>query len=107
MTDITGKFGVYIFPWGSAPPSFRDLTRVAETAESLGLDSLHIPYHLTLPTGWIFKSFGNSKILDAVTLAAALAGKTSRIKIGLNSIVLPLAHPFMWAKTLSTLDIVS
>jgi len=107
LTKISDKFGIYMFPWGSTPPSFEDLAKLAEAAESLGLDSVHIPYHLTLPTGWIFQSFGNRDIIDTVTLAAAIAARTDRIRIGLNAIVLPLAHPFTWAKSLSTLDWIS
>jgi alkanesulfonate monooxygenase SsuD/methylene tetrahydromethanopterin reductase-like flavin-dependent oxidoreductase (luciferase family) len=107
LKKASDKFGVYVFPWGSPPPSFKDFARVVEAAEFLGLDSVHIPYHLTLPTGWIFRDFGNRCIHDAVTLAAAVAARTSRIKIGLNAVVLPLAHPYLWAKSLSTIDVIS
>ena len=43
-------------------------------------------------------------MLDSTAVVPAIAAATSTIKIGFNSLVLPLLPPYQWAKYLATLD---
>ena len=76
-------------------------------AEELGFYSATLPTHMTLPPGWLFDTFTNDDCLDALVIAPAIAAATSRLKIGFNSILLPVLPPYQWAKYLSTLDVMS
>ena len=62
---------------------------------------------MTLPPGWLFTEFRNEDCLDALVVVPAIAQATSRIKIGFNSVLLPILPPYQWAKYLSTLDVMS
>ena len=44
---------------------------------------------------------------DSVVLAAAIAARTSRIRIALSALILPLRHPLHTATQLATLDLLS
>jgi probable F420-dependent oxidoreductase len=67
------------------------------SVETLGYDSFwtgeHIVYH--------------RPILEAVTLLTRAATLTSRITVGPATLILPLHHPTMVAKQLSSLDVIS
>jgi probable F420-dependent oxidoreductase len=69
----------------------------AEMAEELGYDAIWVSEHIVfyVPT------------FDAVTTMAALAARTSRIRIGSAIVLLPLRPPAAVAKAVSTLDIIS
>lgn len=101
------RFGVYLFPWGKEPPSARSLVELALHAERLGFDSVHIPWHFTLPRTWIFPEFGNRYLIDPLVVLPAIVERTSRIRVSLNAAILPVLHPFVWAQYLSSLDVQS
>jgi alkanesulfonate monooxygenase len=103
MADIS----VMLFPWDARKPSVSDIVEAAKLAEDLGFYSVTLPTHMTTPPGWLFRDFSNRDLLDAKVVLPAIAAATSRIKIGFNSLVLPLLPPYEWAKYLSTLDIMS
>lgn len=69
----------------------------AEMAEELGYDAIWVSEHIAfhVPT------------FDAVTTMAALAARTSTIRIGSAIVILPLRPPAAVAKSVSTLDIIS
>lgn len=69
----------------------------AEMAEALGFDAIWVSEHIAfhVPT------------FDAVTTMAALAARTSTIRIGSAIVILPLRPPAAVAKAVSTLDIIS
>jgi probable F420-dependent oxidoreductase len=69
----------------------------AEMAEELGYDAIWVSEHIVfhVPT------------FDAVTTMAAVAARTSRIRIGSAILLLPLRPPAAVAKAVSTLDIIS
>ncbi len=69
----------------------------AEMAEDLGYDAIWVSEHIAfhVPT------------FDAVTTMAALAARTSTIRIGSAIVILPLRPPAAVAKAVSTLDIIS
>ena len=105
------KFGVYL---GRAHPnSWRDL---AVAADSLGFESLWIPEHLILPeamTGSPITGHAEPPITpdtptyDALGYLTYLAGCTQQIRLGTWVYVLALRHPFVAARSIQTLDIVS
>lgn len=103
MSDIS----VMLFPWDAKRPSVNEIVEAAKLAEDLGFYSVTLPTHMTLPPGWLFTDFSNREILDARVIVPAIAAATSRIKIGFNSLVLPLLPPYEWAKYLATLDVMS
>jgi probable F420-dependent oxidoreductase len=69
----------------------------AEMIEELGYDALWVSEHIAfhVPT------------LDAVTTMAAIAARTSRLRIGSAIMLLPLRPPAAVAKAVSTLDIIA
>ena len=69
----------------------------AEMAEELGYDAIWVSEHIVfhVPT------------FDAVVTMAALAARTSRLRIGSAIVLLPLRPPAAVAKAVSTLDIIA
>lgn len=69
----------------------------AEMLEELGYDAIWVSEHIAfhVPT------------FDAVTTMAALASRTSRVRIGSAILLLPLRPPAAVAKAVATLDIIS
>lgn len=69
----------------------------AEMAEELGYDAIWVSEHIAfhVPT------------FDAMTSMAALAARSSTIRIGSAIVILPLRPPAAVAKAVSTLDIIS
>ncbi|MFQ5872396.1 MAG: LLM class flavin-dependent oxidoreductase [Dehalococcoidia bacterium] len=101
------QFSFYVYGWGPQPPTMRQLAQTAQRAEELGFYSIGIPYHLTVPESWMFTSLGNSYLLDSMAVLPALAQATRTIRIGVHSLILPLLHPYVWAKYLASVDVVS
>ena len=91
------RFGVTIAAYPDGVPRADWWWRFAERAEALGFDSLwageHVLYHT--PT------------VSASILLAGFAARTRRIRLGTAIYLLPLRHPTLAAKDLSTLDLVS
>ena len=103
ISDIS----IMLFPWGASSPKVEDIVAAAKLAEDLGFYSVTLPTHMTMPPGWLFKTFPNRDVLDTLAILPALATATSTIKIGFNSALLPLLPPYQWAKYISTLDVMS
>ncbi len=82
-------------------PDIDGLIRYAVRAEELGFESLWAWDHVLLGVEPSFP------ILDAVGTLTALAVRTSRIRLGIGVLVLPLRNPVVAAKTLGTLDVIS
>jgi alkanesulfonate monooxygenase SsuD/methylene tetrahydromethanopterin reductase-like flavin-dependent oxidoreductase (luciferase family) len=104
LTNLA-RIGAYVWPWGTTPPTVDQLGEQARHAERLGFDSVHVPYHTTLPTSWVYASFGNRSIVDPLVVLPVLVERTSRIRVGLSAAPLPTRHPFLWAQYLASLDI--
>ena len=98
---------VMLFPWGLKHPSVPEIVEAAKLAEDLGFYSVTLPTHMTLPPGWLFETYQNQDVLDALAVVPVIAAATKRIKIGFNSVLLPVLPPYQWAKYLSTLDLLS
>jgi len=91
MSDIT--FGAFYggFRYGEGIASF------AREVEGLGFDGFWCGEHLLL----------RGPTVDALTAMAVAAGATSKITIGSSILLLPLHHPTMVAKAVTTLDYAS
>lgn len=107
MSGVLDRIGVYLFPWGKTPPTLDSLVTLAELCEEMGFDSVQMPWHYTLPKVRVFTAFGNRCVIDPLVALPVIASRTRRVRISLNSVVLPLFHPFTWAKWFATMDHVS
>ena len=105
------KVGVAL---GRLNPAFH--LEVALEAERLGFESVWLPEHLVFPTEMAGSPFAGAEhppvppttpVFDALTYLGFLAGKTSRIRLGTHVYLLGLRHPFVAARAVQTLDIVS
>lgn len=102
-----GDCGVFVNAWGKTAPTADQIADMAVTAETLGFDSLNMGWHAVLPDGGPFAEFDNSVLIDPFVLLPYLAAKTSTLRLGLNSAVLPAQHPFTLAQFFAALDHVS
>ena len=84
---------------GSEPDAFREGLALAEAADAWGLDAAWLAEFHFVPD--------RSVLSSPITLAAAIAGRTRRIRIGFAVYVLPLNHPIRVAEEIATLDHVS
>jgi probable F420-dependent oxidoreductase len=100
MTIFSNTFGLAMRNFTTWPelPDPAALIAYAERAEALGFDSLWVWDHILLGVEPPFP------IIDSLTLLAALATRTSRIKLGTGVLVLPLRNPVVLAKELASLD---
>jgi len=105
------KFGVAL---GALNPHF--FAEVTCEAEALGYESVWLPEHLVFPTRMEGSPFPgddhppvppSTPVFDAFAYLSHLAGRTSRIRLGTNVYLLGLRHPFVAARAIQTLDIVS
>jgi len=97
------KYGIAIPNFGK----FADRESILEisiTSEELGFDSLWVSDHIVLPKE--HNGFGNIFYEPLVTLSY-IASQTKTIKLGTSVIVLPYRNPVVFAKSISTLDVLS
>ncbi|MDA4129570.1 MAG: TIGR03619 family F420-dependent LLM class oxidoreductase [Thaumarchaeota archaeon] len=94
------KFGVCVPNYGDSM-SVDGVRSIAIEAEKLGYDSIWTTDHLLMP-----KNSGTpyEKIVDSITTLAFLAPQTSRVKLGISSLVLGMRNPVVVAKQLASLD---
>jgi probable F420-dependent oxidoreductase len=94
------------------PSAWRD---VAQAADELGFESVWLPEHLIFPAvieGSPAEHAGivvdpQTPLYDPFVMLASLAASTSRIRLGTNVYNIGLRHPFVTARAVATLDIVS
>jgi probable F420-dependent oxidoreductase len=81
----------------------------AEAAEALGYSTVWVIDHLIFPAklegGYAFNPL--DPILEPMTVLAALAMKTRRVKLGTAVLILPYRHPLYTGKVLATIDVLS
>ncbi len=82
---------------GFAFDQARDFFAFAERCEAAGVDSLWQSDRLV----------GSEPQLEAMAAMAALAGATSRLKFGMNAVVVPYRDPLVLAKQCATIDFLS
>jgi alkanesulfonate monooxygenase SsuD/methylene tetrahydromethanopterin reductase-like flavin-dependent oxidoreductase (luciferase family) len=88
------KLNLGLTPWDFSDLSAISLVRQARLAENLGYDSVWLPEN----------HFGQNAIPDPITLLAAVAGGTSKIRLGTTSYLLTLRNPLQAAEQVAVLD---
>lgn len=89
------------------------LVETAQQAERAGLDQLVVTDHVAMgprPDRYPYGPFPmppEEPWPEPLTLLAALAGATRRIRLGTGILIAPLRPPVLLAKTLATLDVLS
>ncbi len=104
---VMDQFSIMTFPWGVPPSTGGGLVALTQRAEALGFHSVTLPHHLRMPSEWIYGDYPNREVLDTLVVLPAMAQATSTIRIGTNSLILPLLPPYFWAKYLASLDVMS
>ncbi len=87
--------GVLVYA-GSGRPRVELNWQIAETVERLGYDSV-----------WVGDSITSKPRLEPLTIMAALAARTQRVKIGTAVMLTALRHPVHLAHALATIDNIS
>ena len=103
MTIFSNTFGLAMRNFTTYPemPDPEALIAYAAKGEVLGYDSIWVWDHILLGVDPPFP------IIDSLTLLAAVAARTSKIKLGTGVLVLPLRNPVVLAKELSSLDLIA
>lgn len=100
---MSPQFGLAIqnFVTPEEAPDVEAILRYAERAEALGFESLWAWDHILLGSRPAFP------FLESLSILAALAARTRRVRLGTGVLVLPLRNPVVLAKALTTLDVIS
>jgi probable F420-dependent oxidoreductase len=112
------QIGITLQRWLPAMEMFsRDSPQLARRAEELGFESCWISDHLIKPTVlppiYPYSSDNRSTaesdtpMYDPWVALATVSAMTERIRLGTNVYVLPLRDPFVTARTVGTLDVLS
>lgn len=88
-------------PW-EAQVTGADQTRLARWAEQLGFGMLSVPEHHVIPAAHL--ELSGAHHLSAYSTMAYWAGATERILVNSSIALLPVQHPIITAKALSTMD---
>jgi probable F420-dependent oxidoreductase len=88
----------------------------AELCDELGFESVWLPEHLVLPVQQSGSPYAghehppvraDAPVFDVFTMLAFFAGRTERIRLGTNVYNIGLRHPFITARAVATLDVIS
>ncbi len=99
---------------GRLHPAFH--LEVALEAERLGFESAWLPEHLVFPVEMSGSPFPGAEhppvppetpVFDCFAYLSFLAGRTERLRLGSHVYLLGLRHPFVAARAVQTLDVVS
>jgi probable F420-dependent oxidoreductase len=105
------KFGIAL---GALNAHFH--VEATEEADRLGYESVWLPEHLVLPVRMSRSPYGadehppvppTTPVFDAFTYLGYLAGRTESVRLGTHVFNLGLRHPFVSARAVQTLDVVS
>ena len=102
------KFGLYAINYGTCGDP-EALVKVAQYAESAGVESLWAGEHIVVPSPQP-PDYGIAPeipFLDAIVALALAAAHTTKITIGTGVIELPLHQPVLLAKQLASVDQIS
>ena len=115
MSDQTVTVGLSVYD--ITAPDLIDLGRVADDA---GFDAIWLGEHLLLPVGYASEhptSASNShehitgpivspdtELVDPLVALGAVAGATSRLRLATGIYILPLRHPIVTARAVTTLQ---
>lgn len=103
MTALANTFGIAMRNFTAYPqlPDARALVDYGVRMEALGFDSLWVWDHILLGVD------PNFPIVDSLSLLAAVAARTRRIRLGTGILILPLRNPVVLAKQLAGIDQIS
>lgn len=87
--------------WGVPDP--QRVVELGVLAEELDFDSVWVMEHF-FNVGYVADRIGEGPYYHPLAIAAYLAAKTTRVRIGTSVLVLPFHNPFGLAKFASTLD---
>lgn len=95
------KFGVCVPNYGDSS-SVDGLRSVAQSSEKLGYDSIWTTDHVLMPknTGTPYE-----RIFDSITSLAYATAFTSKIRLGISSLVIAMRNPVVVAKQLASIDV--
>lgn len=107
------RLGAFLPPWGAhATPG--DFDRLARSVEEMGYDSLWTGDHVVFPRDVVsrypysatgaFPFDRDQPLFEPITLLAYLAGRTSRVRLGVSVLVLPMRNPVTTARALAGVD---
>src|SRR5262245_15299102 len=98
------KIGICVPHYGR-PIETERIYQLVLRAEEIGLDSVWVTDHVTVPrdTGLIYRD----DMLDPLAVLPWLAGVTERIALGTSVVVLPYRSPLPVAKLLASVDVLS
>lgn len=88
-------------PWEAAVTG-ADQTRLARWAEKLGFAQISVPEHHIIPRSHV--ELSGPHYLSAYPAMAFYAGATEKIRVNSCIAILPVQHPIITAKALSTMD---
>lgn len=88
-------------PW-EASVTGADQTAMVKRAEELGYDMVAVPEHFVIPQKHV--ELSGPHHFHSTVAQAYVAGATQRIRINSCLTLLPLQHPIVMAKALSTVD---
>jgi probable F420-dependent oxidoreductase len=92
---------------GESPLRWETLLGWAERAEALGFGSVWLSDHLFLDISRYGAPPGDHGCFDAIVALAAIARRTTRVRLGTLTLCGPLRPATVLAKALATLDVVS
>lgn len=95
------ELGAMMQPW-EMQVTGADQTRLAKWAEKLGYEMIAVPEHHVIPTAHVERS--GPFYFNAHTAMAHFAGATETIRVNSCINILPVQHPIVLAKSLSTMD---
>ncbi len=98
----TMKLG-FSLPNNQGMAHVNDLVTLAIEAESLGYHSVWVSEHLFHAT-YVASRLGDAPYHEALTILTAVAGATSKVRLGTSVLVLPWHHPVQLAKRIASLD---
>ena len=99
---LTMKLG-FSLPNNQGMTHVNDLVTLAVEAESLGYHSVWVSEHLFHAT-YVANRLGDAPYHEALTILTAVAGATSKVRLGTSVLVLPWHHPVQLAKRVASLD---
>ena len=91
-------------------------TAAAQAAEDAGFESVWLPEHLVFPVEMQGSPHdgdshppipSNTPAFDALMALAAIAATTKNVRLGTNVYNIGLRHPFVTARAITTLDVIS
>jgi probable F420-dependent oxidoreductase len=94
------KYGVCLPNYGEIS-STEIIARIALESEKLGYDSLWATDHVLMQRN---SNTPYERIFESITTLAYLAGITSRVRLGISSLIVAMRNPIVVAKQLATVD---